>query len=176
MATHSSIPTWRTPWTEEPGRLQSMGSEKRRTLLKQLSTHAFVYKNNQRTLRHPPQAVSSIHWAPLRKADASQTSECCKPQWIPWHVWSMESSIWGDPPWGKGLLKSAGISCQCTILGTTKALIVNLEKLYSCTVITSFEEEEDVAEMDCQSFHMQLSLNCGVLDLDKCYGYPSLNS
>ena len=25
MATHSSILTWRIPWTEEPGRLQSMG-------------------------------------------------------------------------------------------------------------------------------------------------------
>ena len=27
MATHSSIPAWRIPWTEEPGGLQSMGSE-----------------------------------------------------------------------------------------------------------------------------------------------------
>ena len=26
MATHSSILAWKTPWTEEPGRLQSMGS------------------------------------------------------------------------------------------------------------------------------------------------------
>ena len=26
MATHSIIPAWRNPWTEEPGRLQSMGS------------------------------------------------------------------------------------------------------------------------------------------------------
>ena len=25
MATHSSIPAWRIPWTEEPGGLQSMG-------------------------------------------------------------------------------------------------------------------------------------------------------
>ena len=25
MATHSSILAWRFPWTEEPGRLQSMG-------------------------------------------------------------------------------------------------------------------------------------------------------
>ena len=25
MATHSSILTWRIPWTEEPGRLQSVG-------------------------------------------------------------------------------------------------------------------------------------------------------
>ena len=28
MATHSSILSWNVPWTEEPGRLQSMGSEK----------------------------------------------------------------------------------------------------------------------------------------------------
>ena len=28
MATRSSILTWRIPWTEEPGRLQSMGSQK----------------------------------------------------------------------------------------------------------------------------------------------------
>ena len=25
MTTHSSIPAWRIPWTEEPGGLQSMG-------------------------------------------------------------------------------------------------------------------------------------------------------
>ena len=25
MATHSSILAWKTPWTKEPGRLQSMG-------------------------------------------------------------------------------------------------------------------------------------------------------
>ena len=28
MATHSSIVAWRIPWTEEIGRLQSMGSQK----------------------------------------------------------------------------------------------------------------------------------------------------
>ena len=27
MATHSSILVWRIPWSEEPGRLQSMGLE-----------------------------------------------------------------------------------------------------------------------------------------------------
>ena len=27
MATHLSLLAWRTPWTEEPGGLQSMGSE-----------------------------------------------------------------------------------------------------------------------------------------------------
>ena len=29
LATHSSILAWEVPWTEEPGRLQSMGSQKR---------------------------------------------------------------------------------------------------------------------------------------------------
>ena len=31
MATHSSILTWKIPWTEEPGGLQSMGLQKRQT-------------------------------------------------------------------------------------------------------------------------------------------------
>ena len=28
MATHSSVLAWKIPWTEEPGGLQSMGSQK----------------------------------------------------------------------------------------------------------------------------------------------------
>ena len=28
MATHSSILAWESPWTEEPGRLQSVGSQR----------------------------------------------------------------------------------------------------------------------------------------------------
>ena len=26
MTTHSSVPAWKIPWTEEPGELQSMGT------------------------------------------------------------------------------------------------------------------------------------------------------
>ena len=28
MGTHSSTPAWKIPWTEEPGGLQSMGSQR----------------------------------------------------------------------------------------------------------------------------------------------------
>ena len=35
--THSSILAWRIPWTEDPSRLQSMGSQRVRTQLKWLS-------------------------------------------------------------------------------------------------------------------------------------------
>ena len=33
MGTHSSILAWKIPWTEEPGRLQSVGVTKSRTRL-----------------------------------------------------------------------------------------------------------------------------------------------
>jgi len=33
MGTHSSILTWKSPWTEEPGRLQFMGLQKSQTQL-----------------------------------------------------------------------------------------------------------------------------------------------
>ena len=32
MATHSSVLAWKIPWTEEPARLQSMGSQSRTRL------------------------------------------------------------------------------------------------------------------------------------------------
>ena len=54
MATHSSILAWRIPWTEEPGRLQSMGSQSQtrlsdftftfhfHALEKEMATHSSV--------------------------------------------------------------------------------------------------------------------------------------
>ena len=33
MATHTSIVAWSIPWTEEPGGLQSMGTQKRQNLV-----------------------------------------------------------------------------------------------------------------------------------------------
>ena len=55
MATHFSILAWRIPWTEEPGRLQSMGSQSQ-TRLKRLNTHTgtvdctSAIKTNERML------------------------------------------------------------------------------------------------------------------------------
>ena len=43
MATHSSILAWRIPWTEEPGRLQSIGLQNR-IRLRQLRMHTYVKK------------------------------------------------------------------------------------------------------------------------------------
>ena len=39
MATHSNILVWRVPWTEEPGGLQSMGSQKESDMAEQLTNN-----------------------------------------------------------------------------------------------------------------------------------------
>ena len=41
MATHSSTLDWRIPWAEDPGGLQSIGSEESDTA-EQLSTHKYL--------------------------------------------------------------------------------------------------------------------------------------
>ena len=52
MVTHSSILTWRIPWTEKPGGLQSMGSQRKC----ELST--LVIRDHQ--LRKEPQKFSGL--------------------------------------------------------------------------------------------------------------------
>ena len=42
MATHSRIPAWRIPWTEEPGGLQSTGSQQLDTS-EQLTLSLFTF-------------------------------------------------------------------------------------------------------------------------------------
>ena len=43
MAIHSNILAWKIPWTEEPGELQSMGSQRP---CMRLSMHAYIYFGN----------------------------------------------------------------------------------------------------------------------------------
>ena len=67
MATHSSVLTWRIPWTEEPGRLQSMESQSQT----QLSTHT-AGKENIR--RHPREREG---WAWDRVIQGSDNPRIC---------------------------------------------------------------------------------------------------
>ena len=46
MATHSSILAWRLPWTEEPGRLQSMGSKESERLRHDWSNLAHMHTSH----------------------------------------------------------------------------------------------------------------------------------
>ena len=44
MATHSSVLAWRIPWTDEPGRLQSMGPQRYVTIQQYAKTAGFTTK------------------------------------------------------------------------------------------------------------------------------------
>ena len=52
MAPHSSTLAWKIPWTEEPGRLQSMGSSKNQTRLSDftLTFHFHALEKEMATL------------------------------------------------------------------------------------------------------------------------------
>ena len=51
LATHSSILSWRSPWAEESGRLQSVGVTKSQMWLKQPSTHDQIQGRMQNFLK-----------------------------------------------------------------------------------------------------------------------------
>ena len=61
MATHFSILAWRIPWTEEPGGLQSMGSQK----VGQLSHFTFTFSNLPAVMTQIPPLVTSNSIATL---------------------------------------------------------------------------------------------------------------
>ena len=62
MTTHSSIVAWKVPWTEEPGRLQSIGLQRADTT-ERLSLHRihFVTKNLVKKLRKAYFQDNCIH-------------------------------------------------------------------------------------------------------------------
>ena len=60
MATHSSILAWEILWTEEPGGLQSMGSERvvHKSATRHAYTHTFSYIS---LLQEPALALPCCH-------------------------------------------------------------------------------------------------------------------
>ena len=60
MATHSSILAWRIPWTEKPGRLQSMGSQKSDMTWWLNHHHQDVYINSKLLIYLPTSPLVTI--------------------------------------------------------------------------------------------------------------------
>ena len=63
MATHSSILSWKMPWTEEPGRVQSMRSVRVGHNLATEHTHVSVYTHTHtHTTRLSAQRHRLVQW------------------------------------------------------------------------------------------------------------------
>ena len=63
MATHSSVLAWRIPWTEEPGGLQSMGSQR--------VGHNLMIKQQQQAFLKPQGSL----WFAVGRDSTSQAQE-----------------------------------------------------------------------------------------------------
>ena len=63
MTTHSSILAWRIPWTEETGRLQSVGSESRTELTTTMIVWASLVAQSVKNLPAVQETwVQSLSW------------------------------------------------------------------------------------------------------------------
>ena len=87
MATHSSILAWRIPWTEEPGALQTMGSQRVGHVVAQLVKNLPAMWETW---------VRSLGWEdPLGKGKATHSSILA---WrIPWTIWGCKESDTTEP-------------------------------------------------------------------------------
>ena len=95
MATHSSILAWKVPWTEEPGRLQSIGSQRVRhdwatntnfIIGHRIQTSLFQCKNNSFSFEFSSvQSLSHVRlfvtpWTTARQASLSITNSQSLPK------------------------------------------------------------------------------------------------
>ena len=63
MAAHSSILAWRIPWTEEPGRLQSMSSQKRQIWLSNNNIKVHINSKCERQVLNVNLHESQMHFS-----------------------------------------------------------------------------------------------------------------
>ena len=99
MATHSSILAWRLPWTEEPGGLQSMGSQRVRHNWEQHTQgHYFLLQS------------------PQGQPDTRQLWTACKSQsLLKWLKWANPKSAYTASPISSWENHNKG-SCHCLCL------------------------------------------------------------
>jgi len=103
MATHSSILAWKTPWAEEPGGLQSMGSQKSWTWLNvhaHTHTHTHTHKDQHILISSSWDSISSSSTISAKAKSPSASHppllSCCRAYWKLRYV---------DLRWGEALLQ-----------------------------------------------------------------------
>ena len=109
MATHSNILTWRIPWTEEPGRVQSMGLQSRTWM----SMHKCIgtTKNSIETcILSVVKQITSPGWMHEKSACAWCIGKTQRDQ--------VEREVGGGIRMGN-TCKSMADSCQCMTKTTT---------------------------------------------------------
>ena len=74
MATYSSVLAWRMPWTEEPGRLQSIGSQRVRQSWSNLAQNAIMALTELLSKTAPCKGIMKISWDAVYKSSLANWS------------------------------------------------------------------------------------------------------
>ena len=98
MATHSSILVWRIPWTEEPGKLQSMGSQRvRHDWMTDTYIYVHIYMHihfiSILTQRYTRSVMRLQEWAVLHKMNHIMGLAASCP-WSWWEVHTLLTFTW----------------------------------------------------------------------------------
>ena len=89
MVTHVSILAWRIPWTEEPGGLQSMGSQES-DMTEQLSTHSthLVFPDSSFGKDLPAMQETPVQF--LRQEDPLKKGKATHSRILAWRIpWAL---------------------------------------------------------------------------------------
>ena len=92
MATHSSAPAWRIPWTGEPGGLPSMGSHRVGHDWSDLAAAAAalyqleLFNDGEGCLAKPQTPDPERNWVNLSLCVSVLAAQSCPPLWTPWTV------------------------------------------------------------------------------------------
>ena len=90
MATHSSILAWRIPWIEEPGRLQSMGSQESDTIQRlNHHHHHSCWGEASGFLSHQEDSCGKVKWSRSHYTDWTEAT----------HGSSTMSRVWKASGW-----------------------------------------------------------------------------
>ena len=69
MGTHNSILSWRIPWKEDPGRLQSMGSQSQ---MIEHAAHAYEYIQGSSFYVSLPTFICNFYYSHARVCDGEE--------------------------------------------------------------------------------------------------------
>ena len=71
MATHSSVLAWRSPWTEEPGGLQSMGLQRvRHDYATKQQDECMLFTHSKRLRQHGSKGPAVQQFIPITASNA----------------------------------------------------------------------------------------------------------
>ena len=127
MAIHSSILVWRTPWTEEPGGLQSMGSHKVQRDSSTITCPSYTTKDVWLRFNQSHQASESkLSHSTIARVSQWWGIERWKDKRAILKYWPLRKEVWGIA-WNYQQIKCSGTLMSGATLIITLAFLTKAQ-------------------------------------------------